>query len=290
MKVAIASGKGGTGKTFVSVNLARSLGTAVTELDCDVEEPNSNLFLHGELVSQSRFSVLIPQVQEQLCNGCRVCAKVCQFNAIAVIGGKPLVFEDLCHSCGACTTLCPQDALNEVPHEIGTITVRQSEGIHLVEGLLDVGKALAVPLIREVKSHADFAKGRAVIIDAPPGTSCPMVWTIGDCDAVVLVAEPTSFGLHDLKLAVDTVKEVGLPFGVVINKHGLGDDRVERFCASEHIPLLCKIPFDRSIAQVYAKGALVVDALPPYRALFTQLWTDIGILARRGGSGDGARA
>lgn len=275
MRIAVASGKGGTGKTFVTVNLARSYGKPLLVLDCDVEEPNSNLFLKGDLVSQRRSTVLVPKVDESLCDGCRVCADACEFNAIVVIAGKPLIFEDLCHSCGACATLCPQQAITEVDHEIGRVTIRQAKQIRLVEGSIDVGKALAVPIIRDVKDYADTAKEDHVIIDSPPGTSCPMVWTIGDADMVLLVAEPTAFGLHDLMLAVETVQEVGIPFGVVINKDGLGDDRIDRYCEEKHIGILARIPHDRRIAQLYAKGDIVVDALPSYRTLFGELWKRI---------------
>lgn len=282
MRIAIASGKGGTGKTFVTVNLARSLSQPVTVLDCDVEEPNSNLFFNGELVSEQRCSILIPKLDERFCDGCAICSDVCEFNAIAMIAKKPLVFEDLCHACGACTTLCPQGALVEVPHEIGTITVRQSGPVRLLEGLLDVGVALAVPLIRKVKALGFEQEGAQVLLDAPPGTSCPMVWTVGDCDAVVLVAEPTAFGLHDLRLAVETVLEVGIPFGVVVNKEGIGDDRVERYCAEHSIPLLAKVPFDPAVAHAYARGAMVVDTLSEYREVFTNLWTAVTELVATG--------
>lgn len=275
MKVAIASGKGGTGKTFVTVNLARSHMHPLVVLDCDVEEPNSNLFLTGELVARHRYSIMVPQVDASTCNGCGMCARMCEFNAIAVIAGKPLVFEDLCHACGGCAVFCPQEAMIEVPYEIGTITIRQAGTVRLVEGLLDVGKALAVPLIRAVQNCGKSTAGRNVLLDAPPGTSCPMVRTIGDCDAVVLVAEPTAFGLHDLQLAVDTVRDVGIPFGVVINKDGLGDARVDDFCREAAIPILAKIPHDRQIAQAYANGDIVVDSLPQYRQLFTSLWATI---------------
>ena len=275
MKVAIASGKGGTGKTFVTVNLARSHMHPLVVLDCDVEEPNSNLFLTGELVARHRYSIMVPQVDASTCNGCGMCADVCEYNAIAVIAGKPLVFEDLCHACGGCAVFCPQEAMTEVPCEIGTITIRQAGTIRLVEGLLDVGKALAVPLIRAVQNCGKSTAGSIVLLDAPPGTTCPIVRTIGDCDVVVLLAEPTAFGLHDLHLAVDTVREVGIPFGVVINKDGLGDTRVDDFCREAAIPILGKIPHDRQIAQAYANGDIVVDSLPQYRQLFSSLWANI---------------
>jgi MinD superfamily P-loop ATPase len=274
MKIAVASGKGGTGKTFVTVNLARSCDQSVLVLDCDVEEPNSNLFIQGDIITERKSTILVPQVTESKCNGCKLCASVCEFNAIAVIGGTPLIFEDLCHSCGACTTLCPQDAMIEVEHEIGSILVRRSGSIRLIEGQLDIGKALAVPVIRDVKREAEGAEESIMLIDSPPGTSCPMVWTVGDTDFAVLVAEPTVFGLHDLTLAVETMREVGVPFGVVINKYGLGDDRIDTYCNEQKVPVLGRIPHDRHIAEVYARGGNILEE-SAYRILFEQLWDSI---------------
>lgn len=279
MNIAITSGKGGTGKTFVTVNLARSFVGEITVCDCDVEEPNCNLYLKGEEISSSRFSVMVPELEESKCTGCGICAQVCQFNAIIMLGGKPMVFEDLCHSCAACTLLCPEKALKEVPHETGTIIEGQLDSTHLIYGLLDIGKALAVPLIREVKRRAT---GSTILIDSPPGTSCPMVWSVQESDAIVLVGESTPFGLHDLKLAIETVKEVGLPYGVVVNKEGLGDSRIEHYCLSEKIPLLGKIPFDKEIATVNANAEILVDTHPHYRPLFTQLWSNIETLVKKG--------
>ena len=283
MRIAIASAKGGTGKTLVTVNLGHSYHDPLLLLDCDVEEPNSNLFLQGELLSQRRSSVLIPKVNESLCNGCKICSEACEFNAIAVIGGTPLIFEDLCHSCGACATLCPQQAITEVKHEIGTITIRQAGKIRSVEGALDVGKALAVPVIRAVKGYTCSKREKHILLDSPPGTSCPMVWTIRDVDFVILVAEPTAFGLHDLKLAVATVNEVGTPFGVVINKDGLGDDRLEHYCKAENIEILARIPHDRRIAEVYARGGQILDELPEYRPIFSTLWQVLEQRSEQGG-------
>jgi MinD superfamily P-loop ATPase len=274
MKIAVASGKGGTGKTFVALNLACSEPNKISLLDCDVEEPNNNLFLNGELIEQKRHSVLVPKLKTELCDGCRVCQQACQFNAIIVIAKKAMIFEDLCHNCGACTLLCPQKALYEVEHEIGTVTIRQKDNVHLIEGLLDVGKALAVPLIRRVKAEAD-PKISKTLIDSPPGTSCPMVWTIGDTDLVILVAEPTAFGLHDLEIAVETVREVAVDVAVVINKDGLGDNRVEQYCIKENIPILEKIPFDQKIATSYAVGEILVDIDQNYKALFQRMWVKI---------------
>ncbi|MDD3365887.1 MAG: ATP-binding protein [Sphaerochaetaceae bacterium] len=286
MKIAVASGKGGTGKTFVTVNLARSIGTPVAVLDCDVEAPNSSLFLRGEFVSEQAATLLIPRVNEELCDGCRVCADVCEFNAIAVIAGTPLIFEDLCHGCGACARFCPQGAITEVPHKIGMITVSASQNITLVEGRLDVGKALSVPVIRQVKAHEAATKYETILLDAPPGTSCPVVWTLSGCDAVVLVAEPTPFGLHDLEIAVETAQEIGIPLGVVINKDGLGDDRVLTYCNEKKIPILGKIKHDRRIAETYARGGMIVEEIPEYQAVFSRMWDQVQELATAGGKGN----
>jgi MinD superfamily P-loop ATPase len=275
MKIAIASGKGGTGKTFVSSNLVRSYKKQVALLDCDVEEPNNSLFLKGDIVEQRRHAVLVPKLQSDLCDGCRVCQQVCEFNSIIVMGGKAMVFEDLCHSCGACTLMCPQKALYEVDHEIGTIVVRKSKNVAMVEGLLDVGKALAVPLIRKVKSYIKQFKDIPIIIDSPPGTSCPMVWTIESSDYVILVVESTAFGFHDFKIAINTVKDVNLPFGVVINKDGLGDDRVEKYCLKNNIPILARIPFSIEVATSYSKGDLLVEVDPVYQKTFEKLWEEL---------------
>ncbi len=281
MRVAVASGKGGTGKTFITVNLARSYGKPILVLDCDVEEPNSAIFLQGEQVGSRRSHVLIPSVDEQLCNGCRVCSENCEFNAIAVIAGKPLIFEDLCHACGGCAIFCPQDAIQEVEHEIGTISEQRQGSIRLISGQLDVGKALAVPVIRDVKRNADRARESMVLIDSPPGTSCPMVGTVAHSDLVLLVTEPTAFGLHDLELAVETVRELGVPFAVVLNKYGVGDDRVDLYCDREGIEILARIPHDRVIAAQYAQGKTIVH-MSQYAQLFSQLWRSIEAFAAKG--------
>jgi MinD superfamily P-loop ATPase len=279
MNIAVTSGKGGTGKTFVTLNLARTYPQKLTVLDCDVEEPNCDLFLQAKELKSEHFSILVPKLQEDLCTGCRLCAQVCEFNAIVMLAGKPLVMEDLCHSCGACSLLCPEKALIEVPHRIGMVSQKQKDDILLVEGRLDIGKALAVPLIRQVKKVGSDTKPQMMLIDSPPGTSCPMVWSIDGSDVVVLVAEPTAFGLHDLGLAVETVKEVGLPFGVIINKEGMGDNRVKEFCLKEEIPILGTIPYDKDLSRLLNEGKIAVDEIDSYRLLFEQLWKNILALA-----------
>jgi MinD superfamily P-loop ATPase len=269
MIVAVASGKGGTGKTTVSVNLARMLGSEVRLLDCDVEEPNAHLFLRGVARGQEIVSIPVPQVDEPLCDGCGECGKFCEYHAIVSFGAKPLVFPEMCHGCGGCMKVCPKKAIREVDKRMGVVETAQAGNIMLVQGRLDVGVATAPPLIRAVKAR--LQNGGPAILDAPPGTSCPVIATIRGVDFVVLVTEPTPFGLHDLKLAVDMVRELRLPFGVVVNRVGIGDDRVHVYCIEQNIPVLLEIPDDRRIAEAYSRGQLIVDALPEYRGLFLSL-------------------
>jgi MinD superfamily P-loop ATPase len=269
MILAVASGKGGTGKTTVSVNLASVWNEPVQLLDCDVEEPNAHLFLHGSFGDEKIAAIQVPRVDESLCNGCGECGKFCAFHAIVSLGAAALVFPEMCHGCGGCMQVCPQHAIQEVDHRIGVVQTMQSGAITLVSGLLDVGVAMAPPLIRAVL--AKRRNDQSTIIDAPPGASCPVIASIRHADLVVLVTEPTPFGLHDLKLAVELVRELALPFGVVINRVGSGDDRVHTFCQKEKIPLLLEIPDDRRIAEAYSTGKLMVDALPEYRALYAAL-------------------
>lgn len=273
MIIAVASGKGGTGKTSISVNLAKVFGSPVQLLDCDVEEPNAHLFLRGVLIGEEEICIAVPEINAAACNACDDCVKFCQFNALASFCGAPLVFPELCHGCGGCTLVCPRDAICEKDFRIGVINTFLDGNITLKSGCLDVGVSLASTLVTSVKSRLD--KGITAILDAPPGTACPAVATLRGADFVLLVTEPTPFGLHDLKLAVDTVRELRLPFGAVINRVGIGDDRVHRFCAQEHIPVLLEIPDDRRIAEAYSRGELIVEALPEYRAHFERLWQAI---------------
>jgi MinD superfamily P-loop ATPase len=280
MRIAIASGKGGTGKTTVSVNLARTMGVPVQLLDCDVEEPNTHLFLKGDKVKEEIVTIPIPQVDEALCDGCGECSKFCEYHAIVTFGTAPLIFPEMCHSCGGCTRVCPKKAITEVGRRIGVVETMMSESITLIGGRLDVGVAMAPPLIRAVKER--LQKDIPAILDAPPGTSCPVIAAIRDTDLVLLVTEPTPFGLNDLSLAVDMVRELKIPFGVIVNRMGSGDDRVHIYCQKEAIPLLLEIPDDRKIAESYSRGILMVDALPEYREFFESLMEKITKLGKKG--------
>ena len=280
MKIAVASGKGGTGKTTVSVNLARVFAGEVLLGDCDVEEPNAHLFLKTSGHAEKIIGIPVPEVNEDLCNSCGECAKICQFSAIVTFGTMPLVFAEMCHGCGGCTLVCPIKAISEQNRRIGVIETSRAENITLVAGRLDIGVALAPPLIRAVKNA--IPEDSVTIIDAPPGTSCPVIAAIRDSDFVLLVTEPTPFGLHDLSLAVDMVRELNLPFGVIINRVGSGDDRVHDFCKKESIPILMEIPDDRQIAENYSRGILMVDALPRYREFFENLLEKVVHLEKKG--------
>ena len=280
MIVAIASGKGGTGKTTVAVNLALSLPGDVQILDCDVEAPNAHLFLQTEPVGQEVVGIPVPEVDTDLCNQCGECSRLCQYNAIAVLGPGVVVFPELCHGCGGCALVCPEEAISEVMRPIGVVDECRAGRVRLVQGRLDVGEALVPPLIREVR-----AKGREegmVLIDAPPGTSCSMIAAVRGSDFVVLVTEPTPFGLNDLALAFETVRTLGIPFGVVINRAGSGDNRVHEYCAAEGIDVLIEIPDDRRIAEAYARGLTLVGSVPEVRPLFVSLAERIEAMAAVG--------
>jgi len=273
MILAVASGKGGTGKTTASVNLAWVMDTDVHLLDCDVEEPNSHLFLKGGKTKEEIISTPVPEVDESLCNDCGECGKFCQYHAIVSFGTKPILFPELCHSCGGCAKVCPQRAIHEIDRRIGVVETMQAGNITLIQGRLDIGIAMAPPLIRAVKTR--LRNGTPAILDAPPGTSCAVITTLRDTDFVILVTEPTPFGLYDLKLAVDMVRTLKIPFGVVVNRMGIGDRRVHDYCRKEQIPILLEIPDDRRIAEAYSRGDLIVEALPEYRRLFVQLFEKI---------------
>lgn len=280
MRIAVASGKGGTGKTTISVNLARVFKEDVLLADCDVEEPNAHLFLKTSSHAEKIIGIPVPDVNEKLCNSCGECAKICQFSAIVTFGTTPLVFPEMCHGCGGCTLVCSTKAISEQNRRIGVIETSRAGNVTLVTGRLDVGVALAPPLIRAVKNT--LPADTAAILDAPPGTSCPVIAAIRESDFVLLVTEPTPFGLHDLTLAVDMVRELNLPFGVLVNRMGSGDNRVHEFCQKENIPLLMEIPDDRRIAENYSRGILMVDALPQYWEHFENLLKKITDLKKKG--------
>lgn len=272
MQIAIASGKGGTGKTTVASNLAYYLnrkGREVTLVDCDVEEPNDHLFFQATWYAEETFRLPVPKADVLRCAGCGKCAEICQFGAIVCVKGKVLTFPELCHSCGGCLLACPNAALSETARNIGHVKIGTQNGLRLIQGRLQVGEAMSPPLIREVKRHG--TNRGTVIIDCPPGTSCPVIQAIKGSDFVLLVTEPTPFGLNDLKLAVETVKELGLPFAVGINRSTIGDRKVWQYCAHENIPVILEIPDDRQIAQAYSRGQLLLKALPQYEKVFADL-------------------
>ena len=273
MILGIASGKGGTGKTTVSVNLARALESRIQLLDCDVEAPNAHLFLSGTSRKKDIVGVLVPEVDERRCDNCAECSRFCVYNAIVSLETGTLVFPELCHSCGGCAKVCPKLAIREVERRIGTIEIIEAGEITLIQGKLDVGVAISPPLIRAVKARLE--NGGPAILDAPPGTSCPVISTLKETDFVLLVTEPTPFGLHDLGLAVEMVRKLGLPFGVVVNRMGVGDARVHDYCEAEGIRILLEIPDDRRIAEAYSRGEVIIEALPEYGDLFRSLHEEI---------------
>jgi MinD superfamily P-loop ATPase len=284
MKITIASGKGGTGKTMVATSLAFSLAALTPEqpplfLDCDVEAPDAHLFLHPSLTEQQVVGLLIPLVDEAICTHCGKCAEVCQYHAIAVLGQKTLVFQQLCHGCGSCTTLCPEKAITELPDRMGVIERGQAAaGISFARGVLDVGEPMAVPVIRQLKKWVQPTPGQAVLYDAPPGTSCPMVETIRGSDYLVLVTEPTPFGLHDLRLAAQVASELGIPAGVIVNRVNCPYSALDDFCLEHQLPVLMRIPFERTIAEGVAQGKTLVEIHPEYGDQLRRMYTYISSL------------
>ncbi len=272
MIISVASGKGGTGKTTISTNLALSIGE-VQFLDCDVEEPNANIFLNTKIMGQEDISVRIPKIDKEKCDYCGKCSEFCAYNALAVVPNNVLVFPELCHSCGGCELVCPKDAISWNKRSIGKLEHGQAEDIDFYHGLLNVGEMQAVPVIKALKRKID--KSKNVIIDVPPGTSCPVIESITGSDYCILVTEPTPFGLHDLKLAVEVVKHLDIPFGVVINRDGIGDENVVTSCQDQDIPILLKIPERKEIANLYSKGIALVHNSHEWNELFALVFSRI---------------
>lgn len=277
MKIAVASGKGGTGKTTVSVNLALSL-PHVQLLDCDVEEPDCNIYLQLPLAKLEDVSVPVPEIDKEKCTFCGKCSEFCQYNALAIFPQDALVFKDLCHGCGGCTILCPENAIKEKNKSIGIIESGSASSLEFLRGVLNIGEAMATPVIAALKEKINSEK--TVILDAPPGTACPVIETVSDCDFCILVTEPTPFGLHDLKLAVKLTRVLDIPQGVVINKTGVGDNSVEEYCRRHNIPVLMKIPHRREIAELCSEGIPFVKEIPSCRKEFQNLFSTIEEMVR----------
>jgi len=277
MIISIASGKGGTGKTTVATNLAVSLESDVQVLDCDVEEPNSHLFIQPTIEEVNTITTPVPEVDMEKCTLCGKCAEICQFHAIVVLGETVLPFHELCHSCGGCLLVCPEKAITETARELGVIERGHRNGLEFVHGRLRVGEAMSPPLIKKVREYT--RPDILTIIDAPPGTSCPVIASMKGADFVLLVTEPTPFGLHDLKLAVGAVKILGIPCGLVINRSDMGNDQVKKYAKEEQLPVLMEIPFDRRIAEAYSRGDMVVDVMPEWKDRFLELYHRIEKIA-----------
>jgi MinD superfamily P-loop ATPase len=306
MRIVVASGKGGTGKTTVATSLALAAAEreTVRVLDCDVEAPNAALFLHPKMEERKEVGILLPVVDEALCTYCGKCAEVCEFHAIAVIGKKMLIFPELCHGCGSCMRVCPEHAISERLDVMGVLeNGTTSSGVDFAQGVMNVGEPMAVPIIRELKkwtpmslraqakqsppTDAEIASGKNAprtsspqgndveIRDAPPGASCPVVESMRGADFAILVTEPTPFGLHDLKQVVNIARELNIPAGVIVNRDGIGDDAVEKYCAENNLSILLKIPMERRFAEAIASGKTLVEAAPEYIPLFRDLLKSI---------------
>jgi MinD superfamily P-loop ATPase len=292
MKIAAASGKGGTGKTTLSTNLAAFLAERgsgfsfpaerIVLTDLDVEEPNSGLFIRGELVHEEDRYKMIPSWKQNPCTLCGLCQEVCSFNAVIKLGDQIMVFPQLCHSCYACSELCPVDALPMIPEKMGVLRQFQAEGFTFVESKLDIGQEQAVPLISQTIEYADnnFPDADIMLYDSPPGTSCPVIEAVKNADYVILVTEPTPFGLHDLKLAVETMRELKKPFGVVINRHGIGNAGVESYCREEGIDIIARIPNDRLAAELYSRGELLYRKIPAVERAMQSIAGKIGEMSK----------
>ena len=282
MIVAIASGKGGTGKTTVAASLARVWERPLVAVDLDVEAPNLHLFLRPVIEETGPAWIETPIVDESKCAFCLACSELCQFKAIAVMGSVVLTFQDMCHGCGGCIAVCPQKAISPGGRELGEISRGHAESTEFLMGRLRIGEAMSPPLMRQVKSRLQDiieATGRDAIIDSPPGVSCPAVNAVMGSDVIVLVTEPTPFGFHDFKLAWEAFAPLGIPMGVVINRAGIGDREVYSFCAEKNIPVLAEPPYERAAAEGYARGRIIADLSPEFRNIFVSLYSKIFELA-----------
>ena len=271
-KIAVASGKGGTGKSTISTNLAYILSENyddVALIDCDVEEPNCHIFLNPKIETSEKVFLSVPEINKELCTGCGKCKEICQFNSLAIVKNKVIVFPELCHSCGGCWLVCPVKAIEQGKREVGIIEKGLSDKINFIQGKSKIGEAMSPPLIKETKKAGQ--NHNIQILDCPPGTSCPVITAVDGADFVIMVTEPTPFGLYDLKLAVDVMKKLGKAFGIVINKSGENDYFIEDYAKAENIAILTKIADDRRIAECYSKGELILKALPEYKEAFKPL-------------------
>lgn len=275
MKIAIASGKGGTGKTMVTASLSASWGRPVVAVDLDVEEPNLHLFLKPDITGSRDALMDVPQVDASKCNYCRKCAEFCEYKAISVLGDVIMLFPEMCHGCGGCLALCPTGALTPTHRKLGEVSWGMSGENRFLMGRLRVGEAMSPPLIHQVMTELKRPEVSAdltdVLLDAPPGVSCPAISAVIDSDYVVLVTEPTPFGVFDLRLAHQAFTTLGKPMGVVVNRAGVGNDEVYGFCSQAGLPILAEIPYDRAIAEAYAAGEVIARISAPMTALFQRL-------------------
>jgi len=278
MKIAVASGKGGTGKTTVATNLAYMAsrnGQSAAYVDCDVEEPNGHIFLKPRFGSTTPVGTLIPKVDASTCTHCGQCGDICQYSAIVLAGQCVLVFGELCHGCGGCQLVCPSGAISEVLRKTGKVRVGTAGKIAFTGGLLDVGEAMSPPVIRAVKAAAPDAD--IAVFDAPPGTSCPVIESVRGCDFLLLVAEPTPFGLNDLKFAVEMARALDMPFAVVINRADMGDRETYIYCRRHLIDILAEIPDDRAVAEAYCRGQIACEVLPGYAQMYETILSEIAL-------------